>query len=649
MNSNIQTEDNRGMEMMLIGVSVSILLLHFYRYCPLLFSNLIPPEGIVGKLVTNFSKMPIFDGVFGSKLLALTVFVFYVITDTRKNNKNSEWRPALICFLAGVVAYFLMYPAEEDIAHDSIYILICTGGYIAAITGSARLWLFLKGPWKSRDVFNKEGTSFPQQEKLIETQYSVHLRGEYWWTGKRRKSWINIVNPRRGTVVMGSPGSGKSWYVIENMTRQFIEMGFSLFVYDFKYPSLTHLVYNHFLKYRDRYPEKTEFFTINFDDLYRSNRCNCIHPSTLDDIADAFNVSETVLLSGNKSWVGKRGEFWIESPINLLAGVIWFLRKYEGGKYCTLPHVIELIHTPYEQLLSVLSTEPEVEHLISTFKFALENKNMELVDGIFASVKTPLDKLISPDLYYILSGDDFELDINHPQAPKIFCLGGSVKKQEALAPVLSLYIDRTCHLINRQGKYPSSVICDEFPTVRATSILTVMSTGRENNISSLIAFQDFNQLKINYSEAEANSLLNIPGNIICGQVHGESAKLVSARFLPIMQTQISRSVNSRDTSVSESERPGTAISPATLSNLSSGEFVGILADDPEKRTELKGFHAHIINDKASLEKEKANWQELPEIGKLDEMTINNNYHQIKLQIRNLVKNEISRITQDPEL
>jgi hypothetical protein len=217
-----------------------------------------------------------------------------------------------------------------------------------------------------------------------------------------------------------------------------------------------------------------------------------------------------------------------------------------------------------------------------------------------------------------------------------------------LAPVLSLIVDRMCKLVNRPGQYPLAIICDEFSTIRATSIQTTIATGRSNDIVSVIAFQDLSQLKIRYSDAEAEALLNLPGSIMCGQVHGETARLVSQRFQPVMQTQISRSYNGRDTSINESEQPRTAILPATLSNLSSGEFVGIVADEPETPIEWKGFHAQIINNARALRREKEDWQPLPRINNLSEADIQANYLQIKRETVDLVKRNLRDISDDPE-
>jgi hypothetical protein len=643
---------NQGTENIFLIVGVSLLALHFCRYCPGLFGGLIPDSGVIHRILLRLTGFPIFDGLFEAKAAALGLIVIQQIIHSREGGERPSWAVTLYFLFFGLALYFgvsLLLLREqtqtEDSVQDWLYIGVTIAGCVLTLLKTGKLLVLVKGSWNKADIFNKEGSSFPQEQRLIETDYSINLPARYYFNGKERRSWINFINTRRGVVIMGSPGSGKSWFVIENVIRQFVEKGFAMFVYDFKYPSLSLLTYNHFLKHRDRYPPNTKLIVINFDDPSRSHRINCIDPRTLGQIEDAADVSRTILLAGNKDWVNKQGDFWVESPMNFLTAAIWFLRNYEGGRYCSLPHVIELIHTAYTQLFAVLATDPDVSVLIDPFVQTFESKNMELLDGQLASLKTPLSRLASPGLYYILSGNECPLEINDPQAPKIVCLGGSAQRQQSLAPVQSLIVDRMCKMINKPGQRPSAIVCDEFSTVRAPSMITIIGTGRSNNISPVISFQDYSQMKMLYSQQEAESLLNMAGNIICGQVQGDTAKMVSDRFLKVMQKQVSRSYNSRDVSISESEHPGTAISPATLSNLSAGEFVGIVGDDPDTRIELKGFHARIINDERKIEREKRDWEELPIIQDVDQSMIEANRDRIRQEVRDLVKKVISEISE----
>ncbi|HWK08376.1 MAG TPA: TraM recognition domain-containing protein [Puia sp.] len=496
-------------------------------------------------------------------------------------------------------------------------------------------------------AFRRHNEGFQQEEQLRKTDFSLHLRARYKWQGKWRDSYISFINSRRGILICGSPGSGKSWFLIEPMIGQLTEKGFALFVFDFKFPVLSQHVYDQFQRNRDKYPASTQFYCINFTDLSRSHRCNVIAPESMEYMADAIGASRTILLSMNKTWVNRQGDFFVESPVNFLAALIWFLRKYQGGIYCTLPHAIELAQVPYDKLFTLLNAEPEIQTLIGPFIEAYRNKTMEMLDSQLSSARIPLGRLASPDLYYVLTGNDGSLDINDPAAPKILCLGGDPPRQEALAPILSLYIDRLNKRINQQGKYKCALVCDEFATVRAYSMTTIIATGRSNNIVPIIAVQDLSQLRTQYSRDEADLFLNIAGNLVCGQVGGETARWVSERFPGVVRYNKTVSVNSSDTSVSRSEQTTSAVDVATIANLSSGEFVGIVADDPELEVEFKAFHARITKDAKSTDRKRS--EEMPVVRQVDAAMIEANFQQVKREIEEMVTTETQRILGDPVL
>jgi hypothetical protein len=359
-----------------------------------------------------------------------------------------------------------------------------------------------------------------------------------------------------------------------------------------------------------------------------------------------MEASKTMLLSINRTWANKQGEFFVESPINFLAAVFWFLRKFEGGRYCTLPHARELIQLKYDDLFTVLNTEPEVKHLVTPFISAYLNDVMETVDSQIASVRIPLGRLASPLLYYILSGNDFTLDINNPQAPKIVCLGSDPLKSEALAPIISLFCDRLHKIVNQKGKAKCALVYDEFSSIRVPSIQTVIAVGRGHDIVPIIAIQDYSQLKKVYSKEEAEAIFNMTGNFITGQVSGESAKLVSERFPKIMQDRESISINSFDTSISRSKQLESSVPPSTIASLSSGEFVGMVADNPDELITLKTFHSRMVNDPIALQNEKDANLPLPVVRKIDQTIIQANDKEIKQDVQNIVESVMEEILND---
>ncbi len=412
----------------------------------------------------------------------------------------------------------------------AVYIGVTVTGYLLLMAGAGRLLRAISLPWSSDDPFGKKQSGFPQERRCITGANTLHLPSRHRWKEQQHDGWINLINPRRGVLILGSPGSGKSWFIIEPLMQQLLAKRYAMFVYDFKFDTLTRLAWQGFQLNRDKYPPEAKFYCIQFTDLTRTHRCNLLEPSTLQWVSDALGASRTILLSMNRTWIDKQGEFFVESPINFLAALIWYLRNYEGGRYCTLPHVIELAQISYPQLFPLLEREPEISALIDPFIEAWKNKTFEMLDGQIASARIPLSRLASPDLYYVLTGNDFSLALNDPAAPKIFCLGADPARQEALAPVLSLYIDRLNRLCNQPGRYPLALIGDEFGTVRAYSMTTTIATGRSNNIVSILAVQDLSQLRTQYSNAEADLFLNITGNLFCGQVGGETARWISERF-----------------------------------------------------------------------------------------------------------------------
>lgn len=414
-----------------------------------------------------------------------------------------------------------------------------------------------------------------------------------------------------------------------------------MFVYDFKFPDLTLIAYNTLLRYAGRYARVPKFYVIDFEHIY--HRCNPLDPLTMHDVTDASESSRTILLGLNRDWIKKQGDFFVESPINFLTAVIWFLRKYKDGMYCTLPHVIELMQLEYKVMFPLLSTEPEIQVLMNPFESAYRHEAWEQLEGQIASAKIGMARLSSPQLYYVLSGNDFTLDINNPDAPKIVCVGNNPQKQQIFGAVLSLFVSRMLRLVNTKGKLKSSLIFDEYPTIFA-NIDTTIATARGNLVATTLGIQDYSQLKRDYGRESAEVVFNIVGNIISGQATGDTAKLLSERFGKIVQKRESISINRTDTSISRSTQLDAAIPPSKISSLSSGEFVGMVADNPDQKIELKVFHAEIQNDHAALKKEVDQYVSLPEVRKVSAEEIQRNYFKIKDDINRIVSDGLRNAT-----
>ena len=631
-------------------MSIAILLIHFYYYCYRAFQQWEICSDITDRLLQNIYHTGLFSNFHKSKLIALCILIISLFGARGRKDEKLGLKKAFAYIITGLLLFFISFLVmrfKMDISTVAIcYMGVTAIGFVLVLTGGTLLsrTIYLK---LNNNVFNSHNETFPQEERLLNNEYSINLPARYNLKGRFRKSWINIINPFRALLVMGSPGSGKSYFIIQHIIKQHIQKGFSMFVYDFKFDDLTKHAYNQYLKYRHLYPVQPKFYIIHFDQIF--NRCNPIHPATMADVTDAAESSRAIMIGLNKEWIRKQGDFLVESPINFITALIWFLCNYKQGKYCTLAHVIELAQVEYCKLFSILRTDPQIEVLINPFVSAFLNDATEQLEGQIASAKISLAKLASPQLYYVLSGNDFTLDINNPNEPKIVCMGNNPQKSATYGAVVSLYVTALTRMMNRKNLHKSSLIFDEFPTIYFNGIDNLVATARSNKVATTLAVQDSSQLKMHYGKEQAEVILNIVGNVISGQVSGDTAKQLSERFGKIMQDRESISINSRDTSVSRSKQLELAIPQSKISSLSSGEFVGMVADNPDQKIELKTFCGEILNDHDALAKEQETYRGLPILSTISQKEILDNYLQIKKDIQSILQSEMERMLNTPEL
>ena len=496
-----------------------------------------------------------------------------------------------------------------------------------------------------------------QETRLMTNDYSVNLPTLFYYKRRWHPGWINVVNPFRATVVLGTPGSGKSYAVGNQFIKQQIEKGFSMYIYDFKFDDLSVIAYNHLRTHMQGYKVPPKFYVINFDDPRRSHRCNPIHRDFMTDISDAYESAYTIMLNLNKTWITKQGDFFVESPIILLAAIIWFLKIYDGGRYCTFPHAIELLNKRYADVFVILTSHPELENYLSPFMDAWKGGAQDQLQGQIASAKIPLSRMISPQLYWVMTGDDFTLDINNPDAPKILCVGNNPDRQNIYSAALGLYNSRIVRLINKKGKLKSAVIIDELPTIYFRGLDNLIATARSNKVAVCLGFQDFSQLTRDYGDKESKVIQNTVGNIFSGQVVGDTAETLSKRFGKILQQRKSVSFAQGSTTLSTNTQMDSLIPPSKIGNLSQGMFVGAVADNFDEKIEQKIFHAQIVVDNERVKRETAAYVPIPEISSFmgadgqDHMKeiIQANYERIRADVERIVKTEMKRIEDDPEL
>ena len=541
-------------------------------------------------------------------------------------------------------------------ANTALYIFTMTAGYLSLLAAGVWISRLLKNNLMD-DVFNTENESFAQETRLIENEYSINLPTRFYYKKKWNDGWINVVNPFRASMVLGTPGSGKSYAIVNNYIKQQIEKGFAVYIYDYKFPDLSEIAYNHLISHLDGYKVKPKFYMINFDDPRKSHRCNPINPAFMTDISDAYEASYTIMLNLNRSWITKQGDFFVESPIILLASIIWFLKIYQGGKYCTFPHAIEFLNKKYADTFTILTSYPELENYLSPFMDAWESNAQDQLQGQLASAKIPLSRMISPALYWVMTGDDFSLDINNPEEPKILVVGNNPDRQNIYSCALGLYNSRIVKLINKKHQLKSSVIIDELPTIYFRGLDNLIATARSNKVAVCLGFQDFSQLRRDYGDKESKVIENTVGNIFSGQVVSETAKTLSDRFGKVLQKRQSMTINRNDKSTSISTQMDSLIPPSKISNLTQGMFVGAVSDNFDERIEQKIFHAEIVVDNEQVKRETANYKKLPQIIDFrdedgnDRMQeeIQANYNRVKQEVQQIVEDEITRIKNDPEL
>ncbi|AZA56518.1 MULTISPECIES: conjugal transfer protein MobC [Chryseobacterium] len=655
-------DDLRGLAKIMAfmrAVSILLVLMHLYWFCYDFFLERGWTLEVINKILGNFQRTAsLFSHTLYTKVFALVLLALSCLGTKGVKNEKITWTKIYVALGFGFVLFFLNTPLLKlpPVLGTFLYILTISLGYIA---------LLMAGVWMSRllknnlmdDVFNNENESFQQETKLMENEYSVNLPTKFYYKDKWNNGWINIVNPFRASIVLGTPGSGKSYAIVNNYIKQQIEKGFSMYIYDFKFDDLSTIAYNHLLKHRDKYKVQPKFYVINFDDPRKSHRCNPLNPDFMTDISDAYEAAYTIMLNLNRSWIQKQGDFFVESPIILLAAIIWYLKIYEDGKYCTFPHAIELLNKKYSDVFTILTSYPDLENYLSPFMDAWQGGAQDQLQGQIASAKIPLSRMISPQLYWVMTGDDFTLDINNPKEPKILCVGNNPDRQNIYSAALGLYNSRIVKLINKKGQLKSSVIIDELPTIYFRGLDNLIATARSNKVAVCLGFQDFSQLIRDYGDKEAKVIQNTVGNIFSGQVVGETAKSLSERFGKVLQKRQSLTINRNDKSTSISTQLDSLIPASKISTLTQGMFVGSVSDNFDERIEQKIFHAEIVVDNEKVAAETKAYQKIPEIlSFVDEhgedkmkQEIESNYKLIKSDVMHIVESEIERIKNDPDL
>lgn len=642
------------------AVSIILAIMNVYWYCYEAMHIWGVTIGVVDRILINFNRTGgLFHSILYTKLFSLLLLALSCLGTKGVKAEKMSWNRIWTVLVVGSCLFFLnwwiLLLPISNLGNATLYIFTMTAGYICLLMGGLWMSRLLKHNLME-DVFNNENESFMQETKLMVNEYSVNLPTRFYYK-KWNKGWINVVNPFRASMVLGTPGSGKSYAIVNNYIKQQIEKGFAMYIYDYKFPDLSEIAYNHLLHHLDAYKVKPQFYVINFDDPRKSHRCNPINPAFMTDISDAYESAYTIMLNLNRSWIQKQGDFFVESPIILLAAIIWFLKIYEKGKYCTFPHAIEFLNRPYAQIFPILTSYDELANYLSPFMDAWEGGAQDQLQGQIASAKIPLSRMISPALYWVMTGDDFSLDINNPKEPKVLVVGNNPDRQNIYSAALGLYNSRIVKLINKKKQLKSSVIIDELPTIYFRGLDNLIATARSNKVAVCLGFQDFSQLTRDYGDKESKVIQNTVGNVFSGQVVGETAKTLSERFGKVLQQRQSMTINRNDKSTSISTQMDSLIPASKISNLTQGIFVGAVSDNFDERIDQKIFHAEIVVDSVKVSAEMKAYQPIPVIVEFKnedgsdnlKETIEANYRKVKQEILTLVDSEIQRIKNTPAL
>ena len=608
-----QEDDLRGLAKVMDfmrALSVLFVVVNIYWFCYPSIREWNVNIGVVDRILLNFQRTTgLFGSILWTKLFSVTFLALSCLGTKGVKEEKIKWVHIWTALSAGVVLFFfnwwLLCLPVPLMARTAFYIFTLAVGYLCLLAAGVWISRLLKQDLMD-DVFNNENESFMQETRLIENEYSVNLPTRFYYDKKWNDGWINVVNPFRASIVLGTPGSGKSFAVVNSYIKQQIEKGYAAYIYDFKF---------------------------------------------------AYESSYSIMLNLNRSWAAKQGDFFVESPTILFAAIIWFLRVYKDGRYCTFPHAVEFLNKPYEQIFPIMSSYPELENYLSPFLDAWLAGAADQLMGQIASAKIPLSRMISPALYWVMSADEFSLDINNPDEPKILCIGNNPDRQAIYGAALGLYNSRIVKIVNKKGRLKSSIIIDELPTIFIKGLDNLIATARSNKVAVLLGFQDFSQLIRDYTDKEAKVIINTVGNIFSGQVVGETAKTLSERFGKILQKRHSISINRQDVSTSISTQMDSLIPPSKISGLTQGMFVGSVADNFGERIEQKIFHCEIVVDAGKVAEEEKAYQKIPVITNfVDDDGVNHmkemvqeNYNRIKEDVKRIVADELERIAADPGL
>lgn len=619
----------------------------------------LPQFSKINPLMVRLQSFAIFNNIIYSKsAILLLILITSIGTKPRKTLKPNTTKGVLIPLGLGIlfiISSILFYIQSQDglgnvSGIDTIYGVTSLLGTILLHSGLDNCSKTLKNRLLD-DRFNMENESFEQSTIKIDTKYSINIPTKFHYLKKAKNGWLNVTNPFRGTIVLGTPGSGKSYSIIRPAIKQFIRKKFSLLIYDFKYPDLAQTAYYHYLLSHspDKQGNRTfEFHMVNLMDLEYSRRVNPLAPQYIETLADAIETAESMIESLRKSSeMSGDNQFFTQSAINYLSACIFFLSKYENGKYSTLPHVMALLNRSYDEIFNLLLTNDELESLLSPFRSAYDNKAFNQLEGQIGTLKVNISRINTKESAWVFSGQDFNLSLSNPNHPSLLIITNNPKTQSINSASNSVLLNRVSKLVNTRGNHPCGIIIDELPTIYFHRIQNLISTARSHKVAVVLGIQELPQLVEGYGKTGAETILAVIGNVISGAARKkETIDWLEKLFGKIKQIKKGYSVSRGILSTSYNEQSDYLIPASKIADLQAGQIVGKLAQDALSEKQLKKFrpglgtyNCRIDLDVSQIENEKREFVSLPKYydfeGKKEEILIEN-FQRIKSDIQMII-------------
>lgn len=570
---------------------------------------------VLPKLLTSFSKIPFLFPPLNAKFAQILLIVLIAIGTKPKKNQDINIVKSIVFPI--IVGLFLMFGALMFIPEATdpnqpmvlkpfnMYQLLYVGmsfmGVLITLVGADNISKIMKNKL-GKDRWNIEEESFDQNREKIVTDYSINIPYLFYFKKKLNNGWINI-NPFRGTLVIGTPGSGKSFGIINPAIRQLVQKKFTLCIYDYKFPDLGKIAYYHYrlLKQNDK-SYKHNFAVINLNEVEKSKRVNPLKKEYINTLAEAQEMAEAIVSSlqkGGGSSGGGSEAFFTQSAINFLASCIAFLASFENGKFSTLPHLLSFLNRSYKEIFDTLFSNEELHSLLSPFKSSYDNKAFDQLEGQVGTLKIFLSRLATKESFWVFSGDELDLKISNPENPTIIILASDPNTQDINSALYSVVLNRLLKLINSKGNLPSGIIADELPTIYIHKIDNLIATARSNKVAVLLGLQEIPQFKQFYKKEVADTITAIVGNIFSGSARDKSTlDWLERVFGKVKQKSQSMSINNNQTTISINEKMDNLIPAGKIASLKTGEMVGIIAQDEQNQT--MEYKTSAINGKINL-------------------------------------------------